>query len=225
MTTFQDAFAFLVWAKRHLYTAILFVILSTLSYGTYEFVGGYASKFGESLVGGSYGGFHRAVTTYPAIDTLLRQYLSVFHASRIGIARFHNTVHDVGNNSLYFVSYDSIIAKPGVTTDLDELTNLPISVFAKPLTQLAQDKTVFVRLSDLEAGSLRELLTKRGVFAVLFVPIHDLNSRLIGMLSISWLNERDIPAGEARDGMETMLVAVADRIGAFISGRSSNGVY
>lgn len=204
------------WAKTNRRLSVVVVVFLIFLYMGYEFIGGYASALGISFVT-EYSKFKKSVASYTVVDNLLLEYLKQFSASRVGVARFHNSVRDIGNNSLFFVSYVSILTAPGITTDLEDIKNIPANTFGPVILKLLDNHPVFIATKDLPDGALRELLNKRGDVDTLYVPINDLNNRLIGFISISWVYEGQVPDVASRVSMLATLGAAADRIGAYFS--------
>jgi hypothetical protein len=204
------------WVKKNFSLAVMIAIAGFFLYGAYSFIGGYGTKFGETFAG-SYSKFKSSVASYTIIDSMLHDYLTQFNASRIGIARFHNSLHDIGNNSLFFVSFETVIAAPGVSSDIEGIANLPATVYSYILPKLLDDNPVFIHTKDLQQSSLKELFIKRGDKVALFVPIRDLSDKLIGTVVIFWLSENDIPPDLVREQMTKTLQDAARRIGGYFS--------
>jgi hypothetical protein len=204
------------WMRQHVPFVITLVLLGVIGYGAIMFTGSYASKFGEAYVG-SYTKFKKTVATYTVIDAMLNDFLSQFNANRISIARFHNSVHDVGNNSLFFVSVETIITSPGVSANQEEVANLPASAFAQLLPEMVSQHAVWIETKDLRNGTLKDITMRRGTKVGLFVPINDLSNQVIGMLHVSWLSDHDIPNEPERSKLIKSLQDAANRIGGYYS--------
>ena len=212
----MDSFRrFVDWAYKNIWMAILVCLLGCFLYGGYSFVGGYASKFGESFAG-NYSRFKLSIASYTVIDTLLHNYLIEYNASRISIGRFHNSVKDIADNAMFFVTFESSIASPGVTLDFN-YKDIPATTYSMVLPSLLDTKPLMLWTKDLPDVPLKELLVQNGTKAALFVPIRDLNDRLIGMITVSWINTSDIP--KVQGSMDTALGQAAIRIGAYLSAK------
>lgn len=206
------------WIQKHIILSIVSLLVIIVLFTGYSFIGGYANALGIS-VGTEYSYFKRSVASYTVIDTMLQHYQVKFTASRVGIARFHDNVRDVANNSMFFVSYQSIIAAPGITANMDDVKNLPASSFSPMLPKLLDNQSVLVMTKDLPNGALKELLAKRGDLATLYAPIYDLRERLVGFIAISWMYEGEIPKNITDPVLLKEISIVADRIGAYFSAR------
>lgn len=204
------------WARKHIWLAVIAGMFGIFIYGSYAFVGGYATKFGESFA--SYNSFKHSIASYTVIDTIMHNYLVKYNASRISVARFHNSVHDVGNNALFFITFENTIAAPGVTLDISQI-DTPANIYSVILPSLLDQKPVFVFTKDLPDNTFKETLVKNGVRAAFFVPVRDLSDRLIGMLFVSWISEGDIPKEDQRPAMINDLTEVASRVGAYFSAK------
>lgn len=210
---------FWTWARSHAWAAAVVVVLSLMTSMGYAFVNGYATKFGERFAN-EYPTFRQSVETYTVIDTLLQHLLIESHAARIVVSRFHNSVRDIGGGSVFYVTGETIVTGPGVAGNIDELKDLPASTFSAVLPLLLDHKSLLMHINDAQNVAMRELYQKRGVKAILFVPVYDLSDRLIGMMSMDWMAEADVPSDGALNGIEQKLQTSADRIGAFLSKRN-----
>jgi hypothetical protein len=207
---------FLEWARTHLVTAFVVIMLSFLSSAGYAFLAGYAGRFGETIAS-EYGSFQLSVETYPVIQNILNRYLVELKAARVGVSRFHDNVRDIADNRVFFVSIESISTAPGVAAATSDLANVPADVYSEILPTLMDDKPIYVRTRDVQNSVLRELAMKRGVVAVIYVPINDLTDHLIGFLAVDWMNDADLPTSAELPTIERDLQTSAERIGAYFS--------
>lgn len=204
------------WARRNFWLAFVSVIFGFCLYAGYAFIGGYANKFGESFV--QYNNFKHQIASYTVIDTLLHEYLVKYEASRISIARFHNSIKDVGNNELYFVTFENDIAAPGVTLESNPTKDISAHTYSDVLPNLLDNKTIFVLTKDLPANDMRDQLSKVGTKMALFIPIKDLSDHLIGMVVMSWIG--DMPQDPVlQEDMAKTMSEVASRIGAYLNAK------
>jgi hypothetical protein len=210
---------FFHWAKNHTGWALIFCLLSVLATGGYALVTGYASKFGETLASGEYKQFRKSVETYTVIDNILQHLLQDYKAHRAGVARFHDSVRDIGSNSIFYVTLETMVTSPGVSANLEELKNLSASMFSQILPDLLDHKMVYLKIGDVKNPALRELAERRGVHATLYVPVYDLSDRLIGFLTLTWINDYDLPKQTDLPEIEKKLDSIADRVGAYFSRR------
>lgn len=204
------------WARKNFWLAFVSVLFGFCLYAGYAFIGGYANKFGESFV--QYNNFKHQIASYTVIDTLLHEYLVKYDASRISIGRFHDSVKDIGNNELYFVTFENEITAPGVALDIGPNKDISAHTYSDVLPNLLNNKSIFIMTKDLPDNGLRDQLTKFGTKMALFVPIRDLSDRLIGMIILSWIGE--IPQDQKIQGdMSHTLDDVANRIGAYLNAK------
>lgn len=205
------------WIRKNAGIIALALVCILFAFGAYSFIGGYGLEFGETFAG-SYSSFTRSVQSYTVIDAMLHDFLVQYNASRMGIARFHNSIHDIGNNSLFFVSFEQLLAAPGVNSDLEAVANQPATVYSSILPAMLEDKTVVVYTKQLPQGPFKELSVRRGDKVMVFVPIRDLTDKLIGMMALSWISALDIPPqGPKRDAMIKSLQDAAIRVGGYLS--------
>lgn len=214
--------AFIDWARKNVLASIFGLIMAFFLYAGYEFIGGYATKYGSS-VAGEYDSFKRSATNFTVIDILLQKYLVQYHANRIGVARFHDNQHDVGDNRQFFVTYETMLTTPGVIGNIGELKDMSIVSYGAVLPTLLKGEAVLIWERDLLDGPLRELMKKRGTQAELFVPVNDLENHLVGMIAVGWLSENDVIKPTDLAEMERTLSDAAVKIGAYYSGRATNG--
>lgn len=209
---------FVIWARKNAWTAVVVIVLSLLTSVGYAFVNGYASKFGERFAN-EYPTFRASVETYTVIDTLLQHLLIESRAARIVVSRFHDNVRDIGGGSVFYSTAETLVTGPGVAGNIDELRDVPASTFSTVLPLLLDHKSLLLHVSDMQTTAMRELYQKRGVHGILFVPIYDLSDRLIGMVSMDWMADADIPVDGNLNGIEQKLEGAGDRIGAYMSKR------
>jgi hypothetical protein len=195
------------WAKNNFWLALATFFVGLSLYGGVSFIGSWATRYGETV--GRGGHFATQVLSYTAVEVLLNGYLDTYNVSRIAAAQ-------VDDNSVTFVT---ATAKAGLTVDTNQ-RRLPILLFASVLPQLADGKPLMVITKDQPDGPLRDRLTANGTRAVLFVPVRDLSNRFIGFITLSWINLKDVPQGQARAQMIAAMTEVALRIGAYIAART-----
>lgn len=212
---------FIDWAKKNIAASVFGIIVAAVMYAGYEFIGGYANKYGSS-VAGEYASFKHSATNFTVIDIMLQKLLTQYHANRVSVARFHDNVKDVGDNRLFFVTFETIITSPGVVGNMAELKDMSIMTFSAILPSMLNDKPLLVWQKDMADGSLKELMKKRGTQAALFVPIFDLDNHSVGMLVVDWLSENDVIKDADLADMEKTLGSAAEKIGAYYSGREVN---
>lgn len=218
MIEFESFHRYWNFARHNLVTSIVMVIFLLFGYLGYQFLGGYASTLGESFAH-EYGYFQRSVASYTVVDNILREYLDKFGASRVAIARFHDSVRDPANNPIFFVTAETIVTAAGVTADISQMKEMPAITLAPVMEQIMANHTVFLWTRDVPSGPLRELLDHRGDRASLYVPLHDLGDHIVGVLLVSWLSEREVPSADKRAKVTRDLQMVADRLGVYFSAR------
>lgn len=204
------------WIRSNLGSFALISMGLLAIYGGYEFIQGYAKPFGASLVT-QHEELKRAVSSYTALDSIIQKPLVAFHASRVGLYRFHDSQKDLSRMAFFFCSIANIVAAPGVEIDLPSVTNLPASTFAPVLPVLMEQKTILLVTKNMPNGALRELNGRRGIKEVLYVGINDLEDNLIGFLEVDWLSDEDVPLEADRAKMINSLEGDTKRISGYFS--------
>jgi hypothetical protein len=210
-----------IWIRNNWITFVSVCVCLLAFYGVYQFIDGYAKPFGQAIAT-QHQDLKRAVASYTALDAILTKELQKYRGSRVGLFRFHDSEHDVTRTAFFFVSVANMVAAPGVAVDLPSITNLPASTFAPILPDLISHKSFFSMVKDLEPGGLKELETKRGSKAILYVPIDDLSDNLIGFITIAWLSDEDVPGGPDREAMINSLESDSIRISGYFNLSSIN---
>lgn len=204
------------WARKHIWLALFSLMSIAIGYACYSFIGGYATKFGESYAS-EFAQFRQSVASYTVIDTFLHAYMTRYHASRIAIARFHDNVRDTGNNHIFYADVENSIAQPGIA--IIDPFNVPANVFSNILPSLMDGKGMFIHIQDLPENVLKQHLFSRGSKAEIFVPIEDLSDHLVGMIMLDWIDDRDVPTPEQAQDIILNMKDVANRIGAYYSAK------
>ena len=218
MMEFESFRRYFDFAKHNLVTSIVLMIFLFIGYLGYEFLGGYAATLGQSFAH-EYGYFQRSVASYTVVDNILREYLDKFSASRVAIARFHDSVRDPANNPIFFVTAETIVTSPGVTADINQLKEMPAITLAPIMQQIMSNHSAFLWTKDVPSGPMRELLDHRGDRASLYVPLHDLSDHIVGIMMVSWLSEHEVPSADVRNRVTLDLQTVADRLGVYFSSK------
>lgn len=218
MMEFESFRRYFDFAKHNVVTSVVFVIFLFFGYFGYQFLGGYAATLGQSFAH-EYGYFQRSVASYTVVDNILREYLDKFSASRVAIARFHDSVRDPADNPIFFVTAETIVTSPGVTADINQLKEMPAITFSPVMQQIMTNHAVFLWTKDVPSGPMRELLERRGDRASLYVPLHDLTDHIVGIMMVSWLSEREVPNADLRNKVTIDLQRFADRLGVYFSSK------
>ena len=140
--------------------------------------------------------FKRALASYGPMSDLLSRTLTQYHASRVGLFRFHNGSRDVFQTAFYFVSVDTMV---GTSVDLPSLTDVKAAVYSPIFPALLKGQVWSSFTRDMHEGALKDLTMKRGDRYVAYVPIQDLNGNLAGILGLFWLIDAECTAKNLLD--------------------------
>lgn len=216
MFDLDSIITFYSWIKANFMTCVFITLFLLSGYGIYEFIDGFAKSYGVELASQHFE-LKRAVASYTALDMILDREINKFDASRAAIFRFHDSEKDLSLMSFFFVSVANITSAPGITVDVSSITNVPASTFAPVLPNMIEGKSSFYLVNDLPPGPLREFELKRGCKIVVFVPIDDINSNLIGFITLDWLDIQNAPKDADQESALTALRADAIRISSYFS--------
>ena len=191
------------------FSVLLVLMICMIALVTYA-AGQRGLEYAASFIGDTY---HRTLASYTVIDLTLHRFLVQYDVSRIGIAKFHR-----GRNNEFVATFNSMTASPGVSDDTSELQYIPAATLALVLPPLSHGEPIFIWTRDVPNSELKGLVVKRGVKALLHVPVMDHSQRLIGMITASWLDEGRVPDAAQRDQMAIELGYVGKRIVPYVDG-------
>jgi hypothetical protein len=104
------------------------------------------------------------------------------------VAQFHNGGNFYpGNKSMKKLSATFESTKPGVSTDLMKLQNLPISFFSKVLTEMNDSKSgVIIETEGVDENAFKDFWLHRGIHRSYMFPIVSLEGDFIAILGIDF---------------------------------------
>lgn len=201
----------LTWARDNLLRAVAMGLMVLGLYGAYRMIDVFVPLFATDY-STEHADLRRAVESYAKLDTILTRIRLETKSARAALFRFHDSSTDASKMAFYFVSVANIV---GVAPDQDSIKDLPASTFTQVLPTLFKDQFWFSWTKDVPDSPLKELLTKRGDRAVMYAPMKDLDDNPIGMLSVEWLSELDVP--NINDKIKADLEANATLISGYFS--------
>ena len=202
---------FATWARDNLLRAAFMALVALTAYAGYRAIDIFFPVFASSYAS-QHADLARAIASYAKLDAILDRLKTEYHASRAVLFRFHDSSKDASQMAFYFVSVANIV---GAATDQESIRDLPASTYTPVLAALVKKQVWFAWQKELPDGPLKDLLVKRGDRAVLYAPMPDLDGNLIGILSLEWLSEPDVPA--ITEAMKQSLTANATLISGYFS--------
>lgn len=132
--------------------------------------------------------FHITVNVQEKINSTLNHLQDKYDLDRIWIAQFHNGGNFYpGNKSMKKLSATFESTKPGISTDLMKLQNLPISFFSNVLAQMNETQSgVIVETNGVEQNAFKDFWLHRGIHRSYMFPIICLDGDFIAILGIDF---------------------------------------
>lgn len=134
--------------------------------------------------------FNITISVQQKINSTLSALQSKYDLDRVWIAQFHNGGNFYpGNKSMKKLSATFESTKPGVSTDLMKLQNLPISFFSNVLTEMNETQSgVIVETDGSHENAFKDFWLHRGVHRSYMFPIICLEGDFIAILGIDFNN-------------------------------------
>jgi hypothetical protein len=134
--------------------------------------------------------FNITINVQQKINSTLNLLQSKYDLDRVWIAQFHNGGNFYpGNKSMKKMSATFESTKPGVSTDLMKLQNLPISFFSNVLTEMNESHSgVIVETDGVHENAFKDFWLHRGVHRSYMFPIICLEGDFIAILGIDFNN-------------------------------------
>jgi len=132
--------------------------------------------------------FNITISVQQKINSTLNALQSKYDLDRVWIAQFHNGGNFYpGNKSMKKLSATFESTKPGISTDLMKLQNLPISFFSNVLTEMNDTQSgVIVETDGSHENAFKDFWLHRGVHRSYMFPIICLEGDFIAILGIDF---------------------------------------
>lgn len=132
--------------------------------------------------------FNITISVQQKINYTLNNLQERYDLDRIWIAQFHNGGNFYpGNKSMKKLSATFESTKPGVSTDIMKLQNLPISFFSNVLTEMNETQSgVIVETEGVRENAFKDFWLHRGVHRSYMFPIICLEGEFIAILGIDF---------------------------------------
>jgi hypothetical protein len=132
--------------------------------------------------------FNITISVQQKINSTLNVLQSKYDLDRVWIAQFHNGGNFYpGNKSMKKLSATFESTKPGISTDLMKLQNLPISFFSNVLTEMNETQSgVIVETDGSHENAFKDFWLHRGVHRSYMFPIICLEGDFIAILGIDF---------------------------------------
>lgn len=132
--------------------------------------------------------FNITISVQQKINSTLNALQSKYDLDRVWIAQFHNGGNFYpGNKSMKKLSATFESTKPGISTDLMKLQNLPISFFSNVLTEMNETQSgVIVETDGSHENAFKDFWLHRGVHRSYMFPIICLEGDFIAILGIDF---------------------------------------
>lgn len=159
-------------------------------------------------------GVENALTMSTQINRLLIDQRIRMGVDRIYISKFHDGKVDVNGSHFIYFSRISETTANGVSNELNNTQNLPLSIFPDMLEPLAHDQCYYIRTVDSTVEN-HIFLTDMGVKSMIVCPIIGDTGRLIGILGVDGVLNEIAP--NTATGLEQSLTTLANILGGLIT--------
>jgi hypothetical protein len=132
--------------------------------------------------------FNTTIGIQQKINATLNVLQAKYSLDRVWIAQFHNGGNFYpGNKSMKKLSATFEATKPGVSTDLMKLQNLPISFFSKVLSEMNETKCgVIIETQGVHENAFKDFWLHRGIYRSYMFPIIGLEGDFIAVLGVDF---------------------------------------
>jgi hypothetical protein len=132
--------------------------------------------------------FNITIGIQQKVNATLNFLQSKYNLDRIWVAQFHNGGNFYpGNKSMKKLSATFESTRPGISTDLMKLQNLPISFFSKVLTEMNDSKSgVIIETEGVDENAFKDFWLHRGIHRSYMFPIISLEGDFIAILGIDF---------------------------------------
>lgn len=115
------------------------------------------------------------------VNVLIAEQRLRLGVDRLYVSKFHNGKVDV--NGVHFIYFSRISESngPGVSDEMKNTQNLPLSIFPNMLTSLSDGECYAIEGVDQTVENA-SFLSSMGVSSMMVCPIYDNNQRLIGII-------------------------------------------
>jgi hypothetical protein len=159
--------------------------------------------------------FNITIEMQQKINSTLNILQSKYDLDRVWIAQFHNGGNFYpGNKSMKKLSATFEATKPGVSTDLMKLQNLPISFFSKVLTEMNESQSgVIIETDETHENAFKDFWLHRGIHRSYMFPIICLEGDFIAILGVDF-NDTD---GRLSDELYKELESEAKLLSGYVA--------
>lgn len=117
------------------------------------------------------------------VNTLLTDQRARLDIDRIFVSKFHNGKVDLNGIHFLFFSRISEVNGPGVSNELAQTQNLPLSVFPDMITAIVEDECYYIETVDSTVEN-SSFLGTMGVRSRMICPIYDITNSLVGIIGV-----------------------------------------
>lgn len=139
--------------------------------------------------------FNLTIDTQQKINKTLNEVQQKFNLDRIWIAQFHNGGNFYpGNKCMKKMSVTFESTKPGISTDILKLQNLPVSFFSEVLQKMNSEQLGYVVETSQEAenNAFKSFWINRGVLRSYLFPVVCLEGGFIAVLGVDYVNRDEM---------------------------------
>ena len=145
------------------------------------------------------------------VNTVLQNLMETTAADRAYTFQFHNGIHGVRGRNFCYYSNTHEVTAPGVSAEIRDLQNLPISILAPSwMPKMQQQKSWFMRVVDEPHEQTKHILEDQGIKAIAIARVK-YGMDIIGFVGIDWVKvapvDPDLPQlEEAASLIQSLLI-------------------
>ena len=148
--------------------------------------------------------FNLTIDTQQKINKTLNEIQQKHGLDRIWIAQFHNGGNFYpGNKSMKKLSVTFESTKPGISTDILKLQNLPVSFFSSVLQIMNTEQIGYVvETENSHDNAFADFWVSRGITRSYLFPVICIEGGFIAVLGVDYINRNDTLPVELYEDLE-----------------------
>jgi len=152
------------------------------------------------------------------IEEQLEQLKNELDGCRVWLSQFHNggNFYPTGKSIQKFSIFHEI-TKPGVKTIRETYTNIPVSLFVKPLMSLYENKEILIpNYSKGENYGLATFAEGTGAKSSYIFALNSINDEFIGTIGIEYCNKVKNLSGEQLNEARTKAISIGTLLSTYL---------
>ena len=152
------------------------------------------------------------------VEEQLEQLKSELNGCRVWLSQFHNggNFYPTGKSIQKFSIFHEI-TKPGVKTIRETYTNIPVSLFSKPLMKLYENKEILIpNYNKNESYGLATFAEGNGAKSSYIFALNSINDEFIGTIGIEYCNRAKNLNDEQLNEARTKAISIGTLLSTYL---------